>query len=249
MANLSSANGICEITAPKKEMKNLLLFFKNIQEKFYYNLGLYELETDDLRNSIEIRSFSDTHDRASLIINGFGRWTYENNIDLKNFIQSVNEDPILAKQWADLQQSDLPIQIEFDYVDYEPGCEVFYEARQTWSFEPETNKWFSDIIYSENIDITAYNLIKYDITDVAIDKTNVFEVITSWIPVDYPELGALLNGLTKDQQKELAQDLASKTDGIYLSVEEWLDNNPLVDEHRTIEEYFIENAAALRNRN
>lgn len=113
MENLSDAWGTIEIKGSEQIIKSILKLFE-LSDAWGYNTSI-DLE------SIE----KPTDDTCTVNFYGTGRWCYENNIEF--FFRWVN-DEITKEDRTLLEGSDF--EIIFDFTDYEPGCEVFYEATE-----------------------------------------------------------------------------------------------------------------------
>lgn len=113
MANLSDAFGNIEIKGSEKVIESILRLFE-LSDAWEYNTSI-DLESTE----------KPTDDTCTVNFFGTGRWCYENNIEF--FFRWVN-DEITEEDRALLEDSDF--EIIFDFTDYEPGCEVFYEATE-----------------------------------------------------------------------------------------------------------------------
>ena len=115
MANLSDAFGNIEIKGSEKVIESILRLFE-LSDAWEYNTSI-DLES--------IEKPTDDDDTCTINFYGTGRWCYENNIEF--FFRWVN-DEITKEDRTLLEGSDF--EIIFDFTDYEPGCEVFYEATE-----------------------------------------------------------------------------------------------------------------------
>lgn len=132
MANLSAAWGTIEIKGPEEVIKSILKLFE-LSDAWEYNTSI-DLE------SIE----KPTDDTCTVNFYGTGRWCYENNIEF--FFRWVN-DEITKEDRTLLEGSDF--EIIFDFTDYEPGCEVFYEATEALRHKKSVKLDETEYIQSE----------------------------------------------------------------------------------------------------
>lgn len=132
MANLSDAFGNIEIKGSEKVIESILRLF-GLSDAWEYNTSI-DLE------SIE----KPTDDTCTVNFYGTGRWCYENNIEF--FFRLVN-DEITKEDRTLLEGSDF--EIIFDFTDYEPGCEVFYEATEALRHKKSVKLDETEYIQSE----------------------------------------------------------------------------------------------------
>lgn len=132
MANLSDAFGNIEIKGSEKVIESILRLFE-LSDAWEYNTSI-DLE------SIE----KPTDDTCTVNFYGTGRWCYENNIEF--FFRWVN-DEITKENRTLLEGSDF--EIIFDFTDYEPGCEVFYEATEALRHKKSVKLDETEYIQSE----------------------------------------------------------------------------------------------------
>lgn len=247
MANLSSAYGTCTLTCPTKKLDSILELLSKTQNEFYYNLGLYELDNyqkdpEETKKQLTIQPSTIPNKNIfpvllfstiEFALSGFGRWTFENNI--RGFIEGVQSDEALNPLLNAIEQTDQPIELYFDFIDYEPGCEVFYTAQIKIIYDPEEKKWSTEEVSDANLDITAKNLIDYGVCDFAIDKYNVCEALVSYLNQPYISLNwvdeiteeTLIEVFREEDLVDLLEQLRENTDGVYDNLEEWLDSNDM----------------------
>lgn len=132
MANLSDAWGTIEIKGSEEIIKSILKLFE-LSDDWEYNTSIDP-------ESIE----KPTDDTCTVNFYGTGRWCYENNIEF--FFRSVN-DEITEEDRTLLEGSDF--EIIFDFTDYEPGREVFYEATEALRHKKSVKLDETEYIQSE----------------------------------------------------------------------------------------------------
>lgn len=158
MANLSDAFGKLTIRKEGKEMSLELLkkIFEQINTFYYGNLNISE---DELEFDKPL-DFSTT-----------GRWSFAST--LRGYFDYGFDD--FTKE--ELQNISGLI-FDFDYTDYEPGCELFEEGNITIRAIYEDDKLKTEFIYEESYPIymTAGNLETFFVYDNAFDTYTKYGV-------------------------------------------------------------------------
>lgn len=171
MSNISDASGYLTISA--NDAKAVKSVFKVVRK-------ILEIDDDFA---------TDFYDESSLRIEKETPWTYEGGIGFsasgrwtyQSDIESFGE---LAKERFEDELSgieDFYFRLEFSYIDFEQGCEVFYEATDVLEHEegaPIYQCKYTNTSY-ENIDMSVYNYMErfgLDVRDALETFTpNAFE--------------------------------------------------------------------------
>ena len=158
MANLSDAFGKVTIRKEGKEMSLELLkkIFEQINTFYYGNLNISE---DELEFDKPL-DFSTT-----------GRWSLCTTL---NDYFDFNLDNFSKQELENISG----LIFDFDYTDYEPGCEVFEEGNIVIQAKYEDGKLKTEFIYEEGypIYITAGNLETFFVYDNAFDTYTKYGV-------------------------------------------------------------------------
>ncbi|MBC1817155.1 hypothetical protein [Listeria seeligeri] len=172
MANLSEANGTMCISKEViqndfQSVEKLLTALITLETSSDYGLILYD-------DSLEIKCLLDDAKQSeadlTLEFSGVGRWAFDNNIE--HFFESLSRVYPIEDFHAFSNPSHT---VTFDFIDYEPCCEVFYHGLYDVSLQEVEKKWktLSKERMVEEIAITAENLMKYGLFEDAYDATNL----------------------------------------------------------------------------
>lgn len=160
MANISSAYGNLRISVETNSTKTFEKAVNLIIDSLWY--GSYYTETFclDPHNAKKDGKYLSVEDS----FNGFGRWTYESNIEnfgiwLEEKYRSDDESRAFLENLA--------FDIHYDFVDYEPGNQVFYQAEAVNSHQAgkPLSETMAEITNEKNIDFTVANAYKYEMED------------------------------------------------------------------------------------
>ena len=170
MANCSFAKGYIDMTADSEKAIDLIIKSFKATEGFGYGITLTkELEREEL---------DDGKFYYSSCFEGEGKWTFENNIH-NHFRWAIINKDLTDEEFEFLEQSDF--EINFDFVDYEPGMEVFY-------------KTYDKLEHSKGDDLEETNYIsgEYDDLDYSwgaflIEEVESMESLGCWIEGEEPE--------------------------------------------------------------
>lgn len=158
MANLSDAFGKVTIRKEGKEMSLELLkkIFEQINTFYYGNLNISEDELE----------FDKPLDFATT-----GRWSLCTTL---NDYFDFNLDNFSKQELENISG----LIFDFDYTDYEPGCELFEEGNITIRAIYEDDKLKTEFIFEESypIYITAGNLETFFVYDNAFDTYTKYGV-------------------------------------------------------------------------
>lgn len=170
MANISDAGGTITIKAKKDVAESLAYLIKCTQE-----LGDYStyLDFDEKKGIVDGDEVAENE--YEFTFNGFGRWTYENNIE--NFYNWIKHDVYSKDLESYYERNDIDIvelknlfetikdndwEIEFDFTDAESGCAVLYQATCLLSHKAGEDKAEFTELECTGYDYTNENLIKLD---------------------------------------------------------------------------------------
>lgn len=163
MANISDAYGTaCFVADTPEDVVWLRDLYAGICAKFEYYTDFSKLDYEPVLNGEKYES------ECSFI--ACGRWTFENNISLMTeWVISTLEE---QGRRADAERlSGTVFRISFDYTDYEPGCEVLYQAYASiWHDRDGTDY---EIANYDGYDITPENLVKLGFYD-SIEEAKEF---------------------------------------------------------------------------
>lgn len=147
MANVSEAQGTIEVVAPSESV------IKAIEKVFDLALkGTYD-------TNLDCKTYCNIDGKYFLNADfwGSGRWGYEENIQ-KLFTWHKNQ---MSKKDIELLESS-DFTIIFDFIDYEPGFEVFYSATEYLEHKAGTS--LEDTVYDisdyEDLDCSWGNRIR-----------------------------------------------------------------------------------------
>ncbi|WP_088816344.1 MULTISPECIES: hypothetical protein [Listeria] len=181
MANISSATGTLhfskELVQQPELLKRLILCIQkeNELERTYYAT----IFIDDLPSILQqLDTLDESSTTFSLDFEGTGRWTYSRNV--ANFFNWLQNAPDLQNSDWLKKLFDAPHSyLEFRFIDFEPGCEIFYAAniqiqpvcRDGALTTLVMKEWYDDIPF------TAQHLQNHEIASQAYDSENLAELL------------------------------------------------------------------------
>ncbi|BAG09085.1 hypothetical protein [Finegoldia magna] len=158
MANLSEACGKVTIKKEGNKMSLQLLkkIFKEIGTYYYGNL----LISDELEFDVALNFVT------------FGRWSF--TYTLEDYFEGFDLNNFSKQELENISG----LIFDFDYTDYEPGCELFEEGNIVIKAVFKNDKLKTEIIKEKSypIDISAKNLEDYFICDDAFDTFTEYGV-------------------------------------------------------------------------
>lgn len=183
MANISDASGTITIKAKRDIAQSLACLIKYTQE-----LGDYSTYLDfDAKKGI-VDGDEVAENEYEYTFNGFGRWTYENNIEnfynwIKNDVYSNGLEDYYKRNGIDIVElknlfetiKDNDWEIEFDITDAESGCAVLYQATCLLSHKAGEDKAEFTELECTEYDYTNENLIKLDFGGLVEDDYEEME--------------------------------------------------------------------------
>lgn len=173
MANISSASGTMYLSRKfydknKELIDNWVKYYQTPQNYEYYGFAYMKIE--------EV-----TEDEVWLKFDGEGRWswgdTLENIFSSDKFRSQINpyRDDLINRLYEDKEE------IEMEYKDYEPGCEILVEREVILIVKKYDNKgkYYTEVIVDTDIDITYndYNRIKTGVEDGYLLDENKEELL------------------------------------------------------------------------
>lgn len=161
MANISDANGTFTIHAKNCETIKELIHLMQYLEIGEYSTYFTDYHSGDDQFDDSIVKFGDDEYEFETTFSASGRWVYLTNIErMADWIlseveeQNDPQDPDIIKHLEKEEWS-----IVFDYIDYEPGCELFAQVMVEAIHYTDTP--FADIDVNvsedENLDKTVVN--------------------------------------------------------------------------------------------
>ena len=162
MANLSTAFGNSQITAPSYEEAETLLKLFHAYQSDYGDYSTWYSESRDRD--------PDTEGRIICTFDATGRWSFSTNIEC--FGKWLNHD--VSNEHRKFIES-IPWTVKYWYTDYEPGCEVL---GQGWDkVVHQAGQSLEDVEYISgdwnDYPMTYYNimdLMQWDVDDVLGDR-------------------------------------------------------------------------------
>lgn len=193
MANLSDAHGTLFIPATlvanhPKELIQLIQQMEQELSNAFYNTTLSQ-DYAVLCNQI---NYNTVPKDLKLDFYGTGRWAFDSNV--RTFFEWLFPENTqeIDFDWLRTLFQDDDAFIEFSFVDYEPGCDLLYDAYLQIRPRIQNNTISTDIIQEswEDLPITASNLMKHHFYEQAYDEQNAHELLEN---TDFMrELGALM---------------------------------------------------------
>ncbi|MBC1212424.1 hypothetical protein [Listeria booriae] len=180
MANISNAFGTITIPAQMVEEhpQELILLIKLIEKelsRFDYNTILSD---DYAQVCADIQNATSPHELV-LDFTGSGRWAYDNNVHAFFEWLLPENATIDDYSWLISLFDNKDATLTFSFLDYEQGSEALYRA--TIQIHPyiHEKRLATKVVYehSDDIDVTAANLMAYDFYEQAYDRHNAHELI------------------------------------------------------------------------
>lgn len=135
MANISDANGTLTLINGKnlstKEVEDVLSLIHVRLSTIEYGTFLTHAGHDDITNE-EVQSCINNDYTINFV--GVGRWSYAENAS-SMFETMISDDPNASKIYEMLL--DKNVQLKFDFIEYEPGCEPDRLPKYTIIVEPK----------------------------------------------------------------------------------------------------------------
>ncbi|MBC1890079.1 hypothetical protein HCA63_17110 [Listeria booriae] len=180
MANLSDAHGTIYIPATMvaNHPKELVQLFQQMEKELstaHYSTFLSQdyavLCNEILHNTIP--------QELKLDFYGTGRWAYDSNV--RTFFEWLfpENSQTTDFNWITRLFQEDDAFIEFSFVDYEPGCDLLYEAHLQIRPKIQNQAICTKIIQEswQDIPITASNLIQNHFYEQVYDEHNAHELL------------------------------------------------------------------------
>ncbi|EUJ42862.1 hypothetical protein [Listeria riparia] len=182
MANMSNAFGT--ITIPAKIMEkypNELVSLIQLMESELVRIDYNTILSDEYPQiCAHIQNTTIPHDFI-LGFTGTGKWTYATNV--RGFFESLLPVNELTADFSWLQTlfQEKESVLTFSFLDYEQGAEILYNA--TFQIRPciYEKHLATEVVYehSEDLDLTAANLMACEFYEQAYDRHNAHELINN----------------------------------------------------------------------
>ena len=212
MANLSDAGGTMTINFDSERCLESLVRVFNIASHWEYGIFTGE-KIDDFGRLDE---FTVTSNFAAV-----GRWSFQSS--LQSLFEDVELNGLFEDDRKVLEGSDF--EIKFDYTDYEPGCELFYEATDKLVHKagtPLIETLFFNLEYSD-IDMSWGNRLRKEVED---EDYLVNEILWDMEPEDVYEFLENERASLEEYFGKSLEDHANKYKKSYESYDcsnDWLD--------------------------
>jgi len=162
MANCSSAYGNMYITTDKEKVNKIVGIFDNFCSHWYYDTC--------------VNVFFDGGDgTVEGTFDGNGRWTFQENINSwGRWILEDDKIPEETKQFL----TENEFSIRYQYSDWEPGCEVLYEAEATYNHPAGVPLGDVEVSWGdfEDYEYSFKNLLRRDV----MDYTSLANDVEEW---------------------------------------------------------------------
>lgn len=231
----------------------LVANYSNCYGTIYINKEFIEKVTGDEENTkIFIESFqkiasyiinyvdfqSSNNKEMEFIFNGSGKWSFISSLEWlgeniskkflenkeKKFNECEKEDLLTIKPFIKKWQQNPECYLSFYYTDYEPGCEILYEA--------ETNMFFdnAETVSQSDLEYTVKNLVNLAFEDENkispedIDNNLLKEILIDKYP-DFLKDEVLMQFFIEDAKNEFEEYFAiDKYEELLDYFEEWIEN-------------------------